>query len=155
MSKKTLLFGTIASIIAVNSVFADTTTSTVTSKNYVDAEVAKKQNIIETGLVDFENNWDGHYEINDMPALVSYETETGVVGNKYGIIAQSNVENWGFECDSFYCGPMREADYLIPTAAAVQSGYGRLYDDKQNKMTCAGWPDGVAHTDENCWLWQK
>ena len=33
MSKKTLLLGAVASIIAINSVFADTT---VTSKQYVD-----------------------------------------------------------------------------------------------------------------------
>ena len=152
---KPLFIGAIASIIAINSVFADTT---VTSRQYVDTEVAKKQNIISTGLVDFENNWDGHHEINDMPALVSYETETGVVGNKYGIITQSNVENWSFECDSFNCGPMEEADYLIPTAAAVKSGYSSLYNDimgKQDKMTCAGWPDGVTQNDANCWLWRK
>lgn len=35
----------------------------------------------------------------------------------------------------------------IATAAAVET--------KANHMTCAGWPDGVAHTDENCWLWNK
>ena len=23
----------------------------------------------------------------------------------------------------------------------------------QRKKTCAGWPDGVEHTDANCWLW--
>jgi hypothetical protein len=26
---------------------------------------------------------------------------------------------------------------------------------RETKMTCAGWPDGVEHTDANCWLWQK
>ena len=36
----------------------------------------------------------------------------------------------------------------IPTMAGVAT-YA------QAKMTCAGWPDGVAHTDENCWLWNK
>lgn len=33
----------------------------------------------------------------------------------------------------------------IATAAFVET--------KANKMTCAGWPDGAAHTDANCWLW--
>ena len=33
----------------------------------------------------------------------------------------------------------------IATAAFVAT--------KANKMTCAGWPDGAAHTDANCWLW--
>ena len=37
-----LTFGAVASIIAINSVFADTT-STVTSRGYVDAAVATKQ----------------------------------------------------------------------------------------------------------------
>ena len=40
----------------------------------------------------------------------------------------------------------------IATAAAVET--------KQDKMTCAGWPDGTTtydaqHTDANCWLWRK
>ncbi len=48
MSKKPLLLGAIASIIAINSVFADTT---VTSRGYVDTEVAKKQDIIESAMV--------------------------------------------------------------------------------------------------------
>ena len=49
MSKKPLLFGTIASIIAINSVLADTTTSTVTSRDYVDAQDALKQDKITAG----------------------------------------------------------------------------------------------------------
>ena len=36
----------------------------------------------------------------------------------------------------------------IPTMAGVAT-YA------QAKMTCAGWPDGVEHTDANCWLWYK
>ena len=36
----------------------------------------------------------------------------------------------------------------IPTMAGVAT-YA------QAKMTCAGWPDGVEHTDANCWLWNK
>ncbi len=40
---------------------------------------------------------------------------------------------------------------VIPTLTAVNAGVAT----KQDKMTCAGWPDGVAHTDENCWLWNK
>ena len=38
----------------------------------------------------------------------------------------------------------------IATIAAVET--------KQNKMTCAGWPESVAvadRTDANCWLWNK
>ena len=28
-----------------------------------------------------------------------------------------------------------------------------VVETKQAKKTCAGWPDGVEHTDANCWLW--
>ncbi len=46
MSKKSLLLGAVASIIAINSVFADTT---VTSRNYVDTQDALKQDKITAG----------------------------------------------------------------------------------------------------------
>ncbi len=39
-------------------------------------------------------------------------------------------------------------NYSIPTVGAVAVGL----DQKQNKMTCAGW-DSETHTDEHCWLW--
>ena len=42
MSKKTLFIGTIASIIAINSVLADATTQTVTTQNYVDTNFQTK-----------------------------------------------------------------------------------------------------------------
>ena len=43
------------------------------------------------------------------------------------------------------------ADKMVPTVAAV---VGELWNYQQ-RLTCAGWPDGVSHTDENCWLWSK
>ena len=49
-----LTIGAIASIIAINSVFADTTTSTVTSRDYVDAQDALKQDIIPTPMDELE-----------------------------------------------------------------------------------------------------
>ena len=49
-----LTIGAIASIIAINSVLADTT-STVTSRGYVDAAVATKQNKIDATGANFTN----------------------------------------------------------------------------------------------------
>ncbi len=153
MSKKPLLLGAVASIIAINSVFADTT---VTSRQYVDTEVAKKQNIISTGLVGIDNN------SNLLPALVSYDSESDVVGNEYGILSQAVVDSWeysGPECLSMHCNDVENYDKVIPTAQAVTEALNHAQEFTsqyyQSKMTCAGYPDGVPHLDENCWLWRK
>ena len=113
MSKKSLLFGAIASIIAINSVFADTT---VTSKTYVDNHDALKQDKITAGttgnvvtyngtqngqaqfseraIFDPETNFD--YENNEVATghegdLVTAESIFPAVGNLYQ--SQTGPEN--------------------------------------------------------------
>jgi hypothetical protein len=51
-----------------------------------------------------------------------------------------------------YSGATQQSPYnagndagKIATAAAVET--------KQTKKVCYDWPDGVEHTDANCWLW--
>ena len=126
MSKKPLFIGAVASIIAINSVFANTI---VTSQTYVDNADALKQDIITTGLVDFEHDGD---DINGLSALVSYDTTSGVVGNKYGILPTSAIENWPYECDSAYCYPLENADNLIPTVGMLAQTAGELAGMKQS-----------------------
>ena len=66
MSKKTLLLGAIASIITINSVFADTT---VTTKDYVDSQVATKQTKIDVTDANFTNG-----------SIVTYTDTAGTLG---------------------------------------------------------------------------
>lgn len=75
MNKK-FLFGAIASVIAINSVFADTI---VTSKNYVDAADALKQNKIDATGANFTNG--SVVETTSTPGVVTqrgiFNPETG------------------------------------------------------------------------------
>ena len=52
--------------------------------------------------------------------------------------------------DDYYTDTSDRAEIRgsIPTVGAVEVGL----EQKQNKMTCAGW-DSETHTDEHCWLW--
>ena len=75
MSKKSLLFGAIASIIAINSVFADTT---VTSKTYVDNRDALKQDKITAGttgnVVTYNGTQNGQAQFSERAILEPGQT---------------------------------------------------------------------------------
>ncbi len=100
---------------------------------------------------------------NLLPALVSYDSESDVVGNEYGILSQAVVDSWedsaGPECISMHCNNVENYDKVIPTAQAVTEALNNIQESTeqyyQHKMACAGWPDGVTQNDANCWLWRK
>ncbi len=156
MSKKPLFIGAVASIIAINSVLADTT---VTSRGYVDTEVAKKQDIIESAMVNSGTVENRPWE-DQLTSIASYDDD-GLVANKYGILSQELIDNAEMALSNYfgylrYGSPeLAHADKAVPTVAKVVEEF-RFFDSaKQNELTCAGYPDGVPHTDENCWLWRK
>ena len=155
MSKKTLFIGAIASIIAINSVSADTT---VTSKQYVDTEVAKKQDIIESAMIPQTTS---NLLQGQLPSIASYDEDDddGLVANKYGILTYPVVDYAETDLtDAFDLENPQDlavADKVVPTAATVQNALQHLELRKADKMFCAGWPYGVSHTVENCWLWHK
>ena len=159
MSKQALFVGAIASVIAINSVFADTT---VTSRGYVDTEVAKKQDLIETNR---EYPW--HYEMpNWQPEVnlvtTSYNDNNEIVGNEYGILSRNDL------LDGYWYGNTilqrliatlsddeggRVIAGTVPSTYVVGEAVRDLDYKKQDKMVCAGWPDGVTQDDAHCWLW--
>ncbi len=75
MSKKLFLFGTIASVIAINSVFADTI---VTSQSYVDNHDALKQDKITAGttgnVVTYNGTQNGQAQFSER-AIFDLETD--------------------------------------------------------------------------------
>ncbi len=157
MSKKPLFIGAIASIITINSVFADTT---VTSRGYVDTEVAKKQDIIESAMVNSGTVENRPWE-DQLTSIASYDDDDGLVANKYGILTAELIDNAEMALSNYF-GDLRygspelaHADKAVPTVAAVAEEFQFFYGAKQNELTCVGWPDGVARTEENCWLWRK
>ena len=170
-----LTIGAIASILSINSVFA--TTSTVTSKDYVDAadseiydyvneELANKQDLIET---ERDGNWS--YDYPDWEPEVKIVTtdpndDEQIVGNEYGIVSRDNL----FVFDYANTGDAIVAIRNLMAAEESSSARERTvlntqavgavlqaldYKITNSAMTCAGWPDGVQHTDANCWLWNK
>ncbi len=82
MSKKSLLFGAIASVIAINSVFADTI---VTSKSYVDNRDALKQDKITAGttgnVVTYNGTQNGQAQFSER-AIFDPDTNFDYVNNE-------------------------------------------------------------------------
>ena len=152
-----LTIGAIASILSINSVFA--TTSTVTSKDYVDTALETKQDLIEVS----GGSW--YYGWQPETTLVSSSgSEDGdVTGNQYGILDNSSIQNVYSQNWPGYAEILRQflsdedgedlKRYTIPNTEILAESIREVNNNAE--MTCAGWPDGVQHTDENCWLWNK
>ena len=147
MIKKSFLLGAIASIIAINSVFADTI---VTSKSYVDT--TRQATIPASGT---NANTPGE-------TVVTYTDTAGTIGER-GIF---NPET-DFDLQNNTIAPGHEGDLVT---AGIFPDVGRMYNqirEIQNNMpdfddlpettvtykTCTEWLDGAAHTDQNCILW--
>ena len=147
MIKKSFLLGAIASIIAINSVMADTT---VTSKQYVDT--TRQATIPVAGT---NANTPGS-------TVVTYTDTAGTIGER-GIF---NPET-DFDLQNNTIAPGHEGDLVT---AGIFPDVGRMYNqirEIQNNMpdfddlpettvtykTCTEWLDGAAHTDQNCILW--
>ena len=119
--KRTFLFATIASVLSIN---AYAVTSTVTSKDYVDAEVAKKQNTIPMA---------GTNTGTAGTAVVTYTNTAGTVGER-GIYDGSGTYN-----------STNDANKLA-TASALNSAINNLPTIETSKMVCEDSPD--------CTLWR-
>ena len=75
-------------VFIVGIAYAETTDAdkkTVASKAYVDT----KQDIITTGLVSLGDDW-----FEDLPSVVSFDSTSGLVGNKYGILDVNGSMNY-------------------------------------------------------------
>ena len=139
-----LSIGAIASVLALNA-FA--TTSTVTSRDYVDTQNALKQDLIETD----DTYWDGYFGVTD--TLVSNDAEDGdgIQGYKYGIFTDSyDINNMGgvrwilYNEDAYLIGK------TIPTTAATADLIRNA-----TKMTCVEYIGGQQNgVPEDCLLWR-
>ncbi|MBQ6027287.1 MAG: hypothetical protein IJL21_01925 [Alphaproteobacteria bacterium] len=91
---------------------------TVASKAYVDT----KQDIIETGLVSVGDDW-----IENLPSVVSFDSTSGLVGNKYGILHLDVSMDYMDDGWKNYVGDS-EVEYLIPTVGAVARELQNIFD---------------------------
>ncbi|MBO4700191.1 MAG: hypothetical protein J5620_00385 [Alphaproteobacteria bacterium] len=134
--KQALFIGAIASVLSINA-FAETTTSTVTSKNYVDAQDALKQNKIPAA---------GTNASTPGETVVTYTTTgNGVIGER-GIFNYDTDYDW----DNHSVETGHEGDLV--TAGDVMPQLDYLSGVYQVDKYCTEW-SGTPYTDENCLLW--
>ncbi len=183
MIKKSFLLGAIASIIAINSVFADTI---VTSKSYVDNRDALKQDKITAGttgnVVTYNGTQNGQAQFSERaifdPATGFDENQEVVSGHEGDLVtagvilpAVSNIvsgpantvamyNDYGFLDDSrgIYDGSTTydsstDADKLV-TASVVQNATNNLPETASTNKVCVGWEEGKENAGDNyCILW--
>ncbi len=176
MSKKLFLFGTIASVIAINSVFADTI---VTSKSYVDTtrqatipvagtnEDEPGETVVtytgtagqigERGICNNEKDDDcapndlvtvRELDFAVMNNMPTGERDTVVMYN--GIGGQIGGSRGIYDGSTTY-DSSTDADKLV-TASVVQNATN-LPEKTVTHRICTSWIDGQSHTDANCLLW--
>ena len=126
MKKICLIFGGILAI--AGNAYA--VTSTVTSKDYVDTEVGKKQNTIPVS---------GTNASTPGTTVVTYTNTAGTIGER-GICNDPDEDDCNF------------GDLV--TTSALHNATNNLPTTITTNKTCVGWLDGQPNTDENCILWQ-
>ena len=175
--KQALFIGAIASVLTLNNAMA-TGENTVTSKSYVDARDATKQDLIpsknvtttisETSMsvpsvVLYPANGQNAGSIGetgfvskDIADAKSQELQIGTISDNIGGVYSSY---YGWLVSPSGKGGNSVGDYAV-SGATLAYAMELLHSMKSEPMVCAGWPDGTTqydstHTDENCWLWYK
>ena len=166
--KQALFIGAVASVLTLNA-FAETTSSTVTSRNYVDARDALKQDKLPSKNVTTTID---ETEM-DVPSIVLYPADGENAGNvgeigfvNFDVVSAKENEIYSeYEDAEERSAALRNwlvrdarhggvGEYAI-NGFALAIAMDLIQQQNANNMVCAGWPDGVAHTDENCWLWNQ
>ena len=155
MIKKSFLLGAIASVIAINSVFAD---ATITTKNYVDT--TRQATIPASGT---NANTPGE-------TVVTYTDTAGTIGERGIFNPATDFDDVNGEIVSGHEGDLLDAGSIMPVLVGMGSMVQNMSNDIQEIQynmhdfddlpettvtykTCTEWLDGAAHTDQNCILW--
>ncbi len=181
MSKKSLLLGAIASVVAINSVFADTI---VTSQSYVDNHDALKQDKITAGttgnvvtyngaqngqtqfaeraIFDGTNEYNEQTDANKLitagavntmaPELPTGEPDYVVTYDENGDIGG---ERGIYSLTTNYQFQEEEYDESTDANKLVTASTLRyLPEARVASRRCYGWIDNAPNTDQNCLLWE-
>ncbi len=162
MSKK-LLFAVVIAVVAGNA-YAETTTQTVTTQNYVDSQVATKQDKIA-----------GHPTTRYYPnSVITDTTEDGVIEKRLVLAIGNgllgNVNTWGgylasgnlatkvIQSPTGSQTDLTETDAAngIVSAEILDFAFERhknWIDLRQKNKVCVRYIDGAEETSENCLLW--
>lgn len=141
MSKK-LLFAMVITAVAGNT-YADATTQTVTTQNYVDTQVATKQTKIDATGANFTNG--SVVETTSTPGVVTQrgifnpetDTETSPFG---GVYPKQGHENDLVTAEPFY-------EQMGEFQSIVRNHTHKIFQE------CAEYVANAAQTPENCLLW--
>ncbi|MBQ6736019.1 MAG: hypothetical protein IJQ90_00855 [Alphaproteobacteria bacterium] len=159
---KVLLFGAIASVLAINLVFADPVT--VTTQDYVDTAVATKQDKITAKT-------DEYY-----PDSVITDTETNGTVSKRLVVYGDPYNAWFVDdtaigaalfqgallstlpryVDGIYNYSDAELKNAVVSAGVLDKAFKSTHlfiSTKQKTKVCVQYIDGAAETSENCLLW--
>ncbi len=133
-------FATLVALFVATPSFAEPTEldkKTVASKAYVDT----KQDKIITGLVEFTDE-------TMLPAITTYDSTSGLVGNKIGILDVQTIWDDEGALDSYSdgngYGP--EMDNYVPTVRAVAEGLVNKQDKLPAAWTSTTNPYAMAST---------
>ena len=127
MKTKSYLFAGIMAAIISNNAMA-TGENTVTSKSYVDAMDATKQNLITTGMLEITDKSGTTY----LPTLVSYDSTDGLLGNQIGILQDGNADSINSLVPSIRTS-------VVPSAHIVKDTIDNMVSFKQNKIPKSGY----------------
>ena len=159
---KTLIFATIASIIAINSVFADT--QTITTQDYVDLQVATKQDKISAKTEEYYPD----SVLTDTPTNGNINKRLVIYGDPYNawFIAEEAIgdairqgrlitamQNWTQGIYNYADADLKNA---VVSAGVLNNAFNTTNSmilDRQKNKTCVRYLDGAAETSENCLLW--
>ena len=169
-SNTTFIFAGIIAAITTNAMA--TGENIMTSKSYVDAQDALKQDKLPSKNLTIEI--DGE-DVN-IPSIVLYPADgenagdVGEVGFISGDAMVDKWEKWEIEHvhdEDYYHAMASELrdwldttdafEYAIPGTALAFAMYA-IEQYKADHMVCAGWPDDVPvadRSDANCWLWRR
>ena len=131
MNTKSYIFAGIIAAITTNAMA--TGENTVTSKSYVDAQDALKQNLIDAAMMTIDDGRDPFV----LPTLVSYDNTDNLTGTKYGIV-DSQMEVGGVLNTNKTAFTLPTLGYTLSQLSMRQmkipaSGYYRTHDFDNNR----------------------
>ena len=140
MKHTTFIFAGIMSAIIGNAFAAGE--NTVTSKSYVDAQDALKQDLINAEMMTLVSGSGGKAQTRILPTLVSYDNTDNLTGTKYGIgdtyddfvIAQTNTKlSEVIPTMNFLKNQLDLLQYMIPASGfSVPNGEGTYNTNAAN-----------------------
>jgi hypothetical protein len=146
MIKKSLLLGAIASIIAINSVLADTT---VTSKTYVDNQDDALYNELDEIKQDIVPVA-GTNASTPGSAVVTYTGTAGQIGER-GILEPGQLLD--MQTDANKLVTVGQVSYALGQVSEQIEQATHLPRTTTTNKVCTEWVSGQSHTDANCLLW--